>query len=253
MAGRLMLVVAGLVVVACSEPPLAEDGGSAAGAQSLTVPGLIPMPAGCTRRWAHAVDGEWNDPDRWFPVGTPKVADSVCINAIGTYEVTLDVPTWPEPDYLRVGGYGVAATLLHDSPAGGRMEVAGDVNVRAGSELVIVGFDTMIMIGGNLINDGVIRVTGCSCAEGMLIFLDGTGISGPTVDFTNNGTLDLAGRARILLLGNPPQGFSRTGARGPNGSQTARPSAHVHTLLQSGRAIGGQPAKRGSRRPCVED
>ena len=47
----------------------------------------------CNKSWAAAVSGDWNDASKWNPVGVPVSSDDVCVDASGTYTVTLEGTT----------------------------------------------------------------------------------------------------------------------------------------------------------------
>src|SRR3954470_21531877 len=53
--------------------------------------GSGPSTAGpvCTKSWAAAVGGTWDDGTKWSPAGAPTAADDVCITVAGSYTVTM--------------------------------------------------------------------------------------------------------------------------------------------------------------------
>jgi hypothetical protein len=72
----------------------------------------------CNKFWVGTTNGNWTDPARWNPTGVPDATSSVCINAAGTYTVTMpgasitgDTAFYPMLA-LDVGGAGSTPLLL---------------------------------------------------------------------------------------------------------------------------------------------
>ena len=94
----------------------------------------------CNKFWASGVSGLWTNPDLWNPVGVPTAASSVCINAPGTYTVTIQGPgnatDTGKVDILAldIGGTG-ATPMLTTISTHVRLDVGEGVIIRANATL----------------------------------------------------------------------------------------------------------------------
>jgi hypothetical protein len=188
----LTLPAAAILLAACTDPPLTTE-------PIEPVAALAVATAACTKSWANGNGGAWEDPGNWFPAGVPAVTDVACIDAPGTYEVTLDSTF--EVASLVVGGRGVV-TLHIDDPAtaqdGARLTVDDTLHVVTGSTLVFEGDDTSLTVRGALINDGTVRVVEeCGCALATIFTFAGPG--SPLLH--NRGLLAFDGNAVIWIDG----------------------------------------------------
>ena len=175
---------------ACSEVPLESDGaGEPPASEEAMVAAAIPP---CAKVWASGTDGAWEDSTRWRPRGVPSFLDTVCIDAPGSYTVTLS--TNAAVRELLVGGTGTSAVLRLALPMGASLYVGpgfgnAKTTVRAGSEVVLDGTRSYLISAAALTNHGLIRISNsCSCQSASgLIFSQ----------FTNHGTLHLAGAGSL--------------------------------------------------------
>ena len=167
---------------------------------------VAPVPRlACTRHWANGVDGDWNDPSRWSPVGTPTTADIVCIDASGSYTVRGDT-AWMDARGVEVGGPGARVVFEHRNLGVGVF--ADTILIRSGSTLVSFSASADL-----LHNEGAIHWPGrCSIHTGFspassvvnrgsMVFADTATIvqarvenfGSLHVEGVNNGTIELGG------------------------------------------------------------
>ena len=98
LAGLIMLVAA------CSGDPLmllepnsgppatpASPEPEVATAPAQPTPAALTLPACATHHWATATGGSWSDAARWTPQSVPGGSSIACIDAAGTYTVTLQM------------------------------------------------------------------------------------------------------------------------------------------------------------------
>lgn len=165
--------------------------------------------APCSSTWNNALGGAWETPGNWTPSGVPLTTDDVCIEADGTYTVTLGGPQ--QVASLTIGStsasgaqtLAVANTVLRADTGitnGVRGVIALDCPgaCTAGAPGLDVQTSTLTNAGtinvnpaaagtggfaGNLTNSGTINVNGSS------LHAAGTG---PTTSFLNQGTLAIA-------------------------------------------------------------
>ena len=97
----------------------------------------------CTVHWANGVSGSWFDATKWNPAGVPGSTSSVCIDAAGTYTVTMDPAVDATPiDILAldVGGAGATPTLTMGGTSA-KLNVAEGILVRANATLPVNNSD----------------------------------------------------------------------------------------------------------------
>ena len=86
-------------------------------------------------RWANASGGQWTTASNWTPARVPTSSDTVIIDLVGTYTITLSTGT-QSPVGIIVAGAGVTATLNH---TGGTLSPARNSVVKAGSRYTLGG------------------------------------------------------------------------------------------------------------------
>lgn len=101
-------------------------------------------PPACTTSWAAAVDGDWDDPARWT-AGVPDATDVACLEAAGTYTVTLDVHGVAQ--HARVGS-GATLVLIDDASLDATLVNGGTVDL--GDDGFITGTTFTQQAGGRL-------------------------------------------------------------------------------------------------------
>ena len=120
------------LVLACQEP-LAEPAALPAPAPG-GAPAVAAFPA-CTRHWKASASGSWGMALNWNPVGVPGAADVACIDAPGSY--TVSVGNAPIVMAVIVGGGGALPTLRYLGPAGQTWMATSGIDVRTGATLAL--------------------------------------------------------------------------------------------------------------------
>jgi hypothetical protein len=139
-----------VAIAACREAPVEAPRAADAMTPASAV-GVSALPS-CTHHWANGVSGDWVDAAMWSPAAVPTTQSTVCIDAPGTYTVTLD--TTASIRGLRVGGAGAAATLRFDrspaaNPARAVLASSRDVEIEAGSKLGMHRCATTMSVDGH--------------------------------------------------------------------------------------------------------
>ena len=139
------------------QPPAAEIPGIApAGSPSAPTAAAVALPA-CTHHWAAAANGSWFDPTRWLPATVPGAASTACLDAAGTYTVTLD----PANDASRsmsnglsVGGGASGTQTLALAGTAALLNVGTGIDVKPNGAISIPGFAGMVVTAGAVSNAG---------------------------------------------------------------------------------------------------
>lgn len=129
---RPLLAAAWLgLALACTDDPAAPRATPAA-----VAPARVNPSASCTRHWARALGGKWSGAANWNPVGVPGPGEVVCIDAPGSYVITLDVVN-PRVAALVLGGPGITATLqvAFGAPGPGNWTIGQELRIEKGSTL----------------------------------------------------------------------------------------------------------------------
>jgi uncharacterized protein YjdB len=146
----------------------------------------------CNVHWATGTNGSWFDGSKWSPAGVPGSSSSVCIDAAGTYTVTLDPPidSIPAPVLaISVGGAGATPTL-NIAGDNGRINVTEGVAISSGATLQFSGTGTTLAAAGTVTNNGLLKVTApCGGCGGATI----------SADLINTGTLQVTGGTKLTL------------------------------------------------------
>ena len=104
---RKLLVGMAMLMAACQgDPPLAPThdpvpGPLVDGPRTVVPVSISPAAvslAACTHHWASGASGAWFDGGQLAPATVPGAGSTACIDAAGTYTVTLD----PANDAIRV-------------------------------------------------------------------------------------------------------------------------------------------------------
>jgi hypothetical protein len=236
-----LLVAVLLFVAACSDPLIAPTdrapgpvGPSSPAEVSAAVTPTENSP--CNVRWASGVNGSWFDAARWDPAGVPGAASSVCVDAAGTYTITMD----PTDDAVPIGILGLDLGGAGASPtlrlAGNNLTLAvwQGVRIRAGATLHFFNVDGgIVSAGGTLTNEGIISVSaqcgGCGLNHGI------------NADILNQGTWNHIQGSPRTTLGKPGGAYRNLGTIDlTNNSSIRVPSGlGAVTFEQDGGAIAG--------------
>lgn len=185
--------------------------------------------ASCDKYWTIAVSGTWDDSLRWSPAGEPALDDVVCLEAAGTYTITLSSGgQWLTG--LHVGD-GAAVTMTSAAPEWlvidtltvartGRLNIEGCAEFNVWHAITVSGnltlrplstcdgtqdfpdtwIDGLLELHGAridmgypaLVNNGEILLVGESELDGRLLAMEGGLISG-TGRLTVKGNLEWSG------------------------------------------------------------
>ncbi len=195
-----------VTVAACSDSPTAAVQQRPTprmpnGSSSLQI---TSNPA-CTHHWASGVAGSWFDNTKWSPATVPTAADVACIDAAGTYIVTLDPANDVVPvdvTGINVGGGATGVQTLRLTSSQYLINVSQNIEIAASGTLNPIGggLASVITIGGALVNQGVMTESG---TPGKIIRGDVdnqgtlTTFSGLTLDkvngaYVNSGSITLS-------------------------------------------------------------
>lgn len=181
-----------VAVLACGDDPTAPPRGG--GVDSVAT--VSRVQAACTRHWSYGTDGVWSDVTRWNPAGVPDSTDVACIDAVGSYTVTVDASAI-QVTGLVIGGRSVQATLASDGHGLAAL-IEGDLELVAGSAVSVLddwGLDVFVF-GGRCDLDGTLRVR--SSFPGSVFCKQGITVRG-TIDQAQ-GDLDLVAYPGDVVL-----------------------------------------------------
>lgn len=198
--GLILLAALAVATSACTDSPVSP---AAKGVPKPLASQLQANPP-CTVHWANGVSGSWFDNTKWSPAVVPGSSDVACIDAAGTYTVTMDPAVDATPvavTGLNIGGAGASPTV---SLAGTSLVL----NASMGVEIASGGTLTFAMVtgaqvltGSGTTNNGTISVTslcgGCSLQNRL------------TSDLTNTGALSVSG---LLTLDKVDGAYSNIGS-----------------------------------------
>ena len=158
---------------------------------SVSIPPTSNTP--CNVHWATGVNGSWFDPAKWSPAGVPGSSSSVCIDAAGTYTVTLDAPvdSVPTPALaISLGGTGAAPTLTLSGDHE-RVNVSEGVVIASGGTILFnSGQGNTLTAVGTITNAGLLKVAApCGGCGGAAI----------SADLINSGTIQITGGPKLTL------------------------------------------------------
>ncbi|MEQ1692676.1 MAG: cadherin-like domain-containing protein, partial [Gemmatimonas sp.] len=203
-------------LAACSERSSSPTG------TDLTAP--LPDPrmavaptanSACTTRWASGVNGAWTDGTKWSPAGVPGPTSSVCIDAPGTYMVTLDPAVDVTPVNILALGIGGASSTptLRLSGATMTLSITQGILVQSNATLDLRATGgAVVNAGGTVTNQGTISAVapcgGCGAGDALNADIINRGTLSSSATFTlgkvngayeNSGTVTLPGNGTIVI------------------------------------------------------
>ena len=238
---RPLLVFAGLaaLIVACNaddtlrpdlpgplQPTLPAPPAPSPAAVS---PAVVALPA-CTHHWAAGASGSWFTAGNWNPASVPGSGSTTCIDAPGTYTVTLDPPNDATPvdvDGLSIGGGASGAQTLLVKGVAAIVNVTIGVDVRSNGVFSIEGFNGVVLTAGAVSNAGTLQTLGV-CG--------GCGNATIRADLSNAGTLKVAGNGLVLDKSNGA--YLNSGTIDITGDLTIPASTGNPTFTQESGSIG---------------
>ena len=160
MRARHLVMALAAVLAGCGETTLEVSSDRAP-----PLPSVVGSGAACTHRWASAVDGSWDDPARWSTGTVPAAPSVVCIEAVGTYSVTVPYGYSGKDRWiaeLRLGNGSSPITLKLLSA---NLYPTGQLSVARGADLRCLA-DPTINVGSRLFaetmtNDGTVHLAAC--------------------------------------------------------------------------------------------
>lgn len=260
---RSQLAVVGLVVAvaACTDSSTPTGPSSAPrlmpnGASSLHI---NANPA-CTHHWASAVNGSFFDNTKWSPAIVPGASDVACVDAAGTYTVTLDPVNDATPvdlTGLNIGGASGTQTL-NLSSISYLINVTQNIEIGANGKLGVQSGSTasVVTVGGALVNQGVVAESGSGVKtirgdidnQGTITI--GSGLTWDKVNgaYANTGTISMP-NAQIII---PASAGAPTFAM--NGGSISGSANFSFLGMQSGTFTlnGGSVAALPNTRPSVQ-
>jgi hypothetical protein len=258
-------LAATLLAAACMDSPNAPNSTLRSPTSTRSAITTTPNDA-CTVHWASGVAGSWFDASKWSPVGVPTSSSSVCIDAAGTYLVTLDPVTDATPVdvlALTIGGAG-ATPSLRLSGAATILNVAQGIDIKENGTLDLRNTTgATVTVTRAITNAGTLSITApCGgCGSGNVINADivnsgtwsGTGVlslnkTGGT--YENTGAINLTQMNGIVV----PAGAGAVTFTQNAGSITPNPSSGTLVLRSgtfrwNGGKVRGRPIDGG--RPSV--
>ena len=203
---RLRLCLALLVpLVGCADDPAGPRDIAAPKPADAAPASIVKLPP-CTAHWAAPVSGDWAVAGNWSPAVVPGWNAVACLDAVGTYTVTLNGPR--VVNAIVVGAKGAAVTLSY-SNAGvlAAWNVTTGIHVKVGSTLK--WNDPVDLTTGFVQVDGTWRadfpgdaavVDADSIRIGGTVDVNGADLALNVGAFHNTGTLQATGSAATLTI-----------------------------------------------------
>lgn len=148
----------------------------------------------CTVNWKSGVNGNWTDASKWSTGAVPGGTDVACLNAPGTYTVT--VLGNPFVGAVKVGLGGARATLADNGTAFAWLQVSEGIVVNGTGALSSTACGLGIrsnFIGSSVRFNGTVTTTTTSCNLNTGALL----IQADTI--VNQGTMTLGGGSSLLV------------------------------------------------------
>ena len=149
------------------------------------------------------MNGSWFDATKWTPAAVPSVSDVACVDAAGTYTVTLDHVVDATPigiTALNIGA-GSGTQTLRLAGAILTLNVAQGIEITPNGSLFFANFTGGTVSAASVTNDGLLKKTaqcgGCGTSDAI------------NADIVNNGTIDVFGH---LTWGKTNGAYVNTGA-----------------------------------------
>ncbi len=244
---RKLLVGMAMLMSACQgDPPLApsrdpapgplNDGPRAAVPASIS-PAAVSL-AACTHHWASGVNGSWFDATKWAPQTVPGASSTACLDAAGTYTVTLDPVSDAVPvglDGLSIGGGASGTQTLALAGTAALLNVTVGIDVKATGTFSVPGATGMVVTAGAVSNAGLLQT---------LPVCGGCGGATLRADLANTGTLRAATNG--LILDKTDGVYSNTGTIDILGTITIPASTgHPSFTQQSGDILSTNSGTNG--------
>ncbi len=210
---RRVVVGVTLLLAACvGDAPFQPRGSEEAGPTPVGPPvGAAPPGeasaavtlAACTHHWASGTSGAWFTAANWTPASVPAAGSTACIDAPGTYTVTMDPANDATPvnlGGLSVGGASGVQTLSVGGVGAAILNLTTGADVKASGVLSVSGMGGTVLTAPEISNAGTFQSTAL-CG----------GCGTPTVraNLTNSGTMRVSTSGLILDKANGA--YSNTG------------------------------------------
>jgi hypothetical protein len=244
---RKLFVGVAMLVTACQDDaPFAPTREISAPAPATVVetsvpamlsPATVALPA-CTHHWANANGGAWFTAGNWSPATVPGSASTACIDAAGTYTVTLDPPNDATPvdlDGLAIGGVASGTQTVLVKGVGASVNVAKGVDVKTSGALSLEGYNAVVLTAGGIANAGTVQT---------LNVCGGCGNATIRSDLDNSGTLIAASNG--LILDKTDGIYRNTGTVNVTGTLTIPASAGSPSFTLAGGSITSTAGNPGN-------
>ncbi len=183
----------------------------------------------CTHHWNAATSGNFSDVARWNPGTVPGTSDVACIDAAGTYTVTLS--SSQVLNGLKIGNGSAAVTVVTPATKA-TLAITTALFVTSNSTLTgsPCGIDIVGNAGSRVVVNGTLNMTFGSCAgvPSSTIFAD---------TLANNGTINIDAFPTTATITNGGQ-FLNMGTLSLTTNFTVRTVGHPTVNLASGALTG---------------
>lgn len=201
-----LLALAALTLAACGEDatsprqPLVDSAAVRPAVHTSTA--VFPA---CTKHWKNGSNGQWGAAASWTPSGVPMATDIACLDAAGSYTVTL--AKLDTVDAIVIGGGSATPTLRFVPAAAGTWRVPTGIDVRTG-RLILNAAKTVTVSTGyvevsgtlhwqapsdlvldSLVNYGTLRT------DSGTVMLESLG----PVGFRNSGDIEVNGLSHLSV------------------------------------------------------
>jgi hypothetical protein len=243
---RRVLVGLTMLVAACTGDPMLEPDAGPPEALVPAAPGVLAAPAApvpaaltlpaCTHHWASAVSGTWFTAARWSPATVPGAGSTACIDAAGTYTVTLDPASDATPvnlDGIAVGGGASGTQTLALAGTAAIVNLTAGMDIKSNGVFTVRGASGMVITAGAVANAGRLATlaTCGGCGEATIradldnagtLVVSGNGLRLDKVNgvYSNSGTIDIAGSLLIPASAGSPSFTQQAGSITSSGVNT---------------------------------
>jgi hypothetical protein len=182
---------------------------------------ILPAPPTCTKSWT-GPDGNWSQANRWNPGGVPTANDVVCIDANGTYTVTVSDSRAAKA--LRIGGSTGTQTLKLSASCSGDASLFLSDAVKNGTrgqiELTSSGCANAATLNAG--QEAITNLGGLTASAGA------GGARSLTGGLLNQGVVTIANGTELAVSGSVTNALVGSLATGTSGKLVVSNGAFTH-------------------------